>query len=773
MRVPNRRGPAVLSLLALVGSSLVLPVVTAAPAQAFGTINYLGQRAEHEHITRAALACAPGTKSHGECFEPRSMDQLAGHSGTFGAVGAPDRYEFNDAPPHCDDADYLNVKGYPQSRAQATNNLKACVDHLRQRFTEGITAADGLLDGDGELIGKQVSLVTDCKFSAQANADSRAKCNAIAGFGEALHGVQDFYSHSNWVDQGDPSQPISVTNPPGLGLSAPSPILDLTGHGSIGSVPVDLTTGWYNNDLLGLVGIPGRGDVCKPSNTRITHKCLNKDLAAIDPRTGTATDPREPRGKVLDNEQRAVTGAIIETRHQWDVFRNALIAKYGADRGKRMILAMTQDVGVVDVILAIDTTGSMSSYINTVVSDASAVVDELSGRGPSERLSDYRVGVVDYKDVDSPPEYGCPPDGYDAIVDLPFSAKRSEILPALQAVAGKVGGGCDTPEDVLSGVQLAVGFPWRDKVNKAIIVLGDAPGHDAEPHSGLTSASVIAAANAVDPASIYPILVGSDPEATAFMTHLAEGTGGRAFNSSDGGLTQALFDALTTIVDAPPSGDTTPPTVTVDFPAPPDGQDGVFNAAQSPVVGTVTATDPSGVTGIECVDSAGGLTQGSLTDGGTDTATVTVSVSGGGGHIVECSATDGAGNAGVGPDSSPLGVVAIDGTAPAVTTCAADPATLWAPDNKMRPVTATVSFGDDGAGATDYRLVSVTSNESTDAGDIAGFDIGTPDVTGELRATRLGTGTGRVYTLTYEGSDAAGNTATCTIDVTVAHDQGN
>src|SRR5438034_9693398 len=83
------RAPAWLSVLVLLLSGLVVPVITAPAAHAFGTINGLGQRAEHERITRAALACPPGVKSDGSCFEPRSIDQLAGHSGTFGGVGAP------------------------------------------------------------------------------------------------------------------------------------------------------------------------------------------------------------------------------------------------------------------------------------------------------------------------------------------------------------------------------------------------------------------------------------------------------------------------------------------------------------------------------------------------------------------------------------------------------------------------------------------------------------------------------------------------------------
>src|SRR3954463_6990530 len=106
------------------------PLVRPPAGHAFGTINGLGQRSEHERITRAALACPPGVKSDGSCFEPRSLDQVAGHTGTLGAVGAPDVNEFFTPTAHCDDADFLDVAGYPQSRAAATAQLLACVAHL-------------------------------------------------------------------------------------------------------------------------------------------------------------------------------------------------------------------------------------------------------------------------------------------------------------------------------------------------------------------------------------------------------------------------------------------------------------------------------------------------------------------------------------------------------------------------------------------------------------------------------------------------------------------
>jgi hypothetical protein len=40
-----------------------------------------------------------------------------------------------------------------------------------------------------------------------------------------------------------------------------------------------------------------------------------------------------------------------------------------------------------------------------------------------------------------------------------------------------------------------------------------------------------------------------------------------------------------------------------------------------------------------------------------------------------------------------------------------------------------------------------------------------------LRAERSGTGSGRVYTITVQCTDAAGNSTTKTVTVTVAHDQ--
>jgi hypothetical protein len=75
----------------------------------------------------------------------------------------------------------------------------------------------------------------------------------------------------------------------------------------------------------------------------VTHAALNKDTGQVDPVTGATSAPTKPRGQVLANFYKAVQGAIAETRRQWQDFRAALVAQYGAGPGGLMICALTRD----------------------------------------------------------------------------------------------------------------------------------------------------------------------------------------------------------------------------------------------------------------------------------------------------------------------------------------------------------------------------------------------------------------------------------------------
>jgi hypothetical protein len=115
---------------------------------------------------------------------------------------------------------------------------------------------------------------------------------------------------------------------------------------------------------------------------------------------------------------------------------------------------------------------------------------------------------------------------------------------------------------------------------------------------------------------------------------------------------------------------------------------------------------------------------------------------------------------------------------PPIVTCSVTPNRLWPPSHGLVTIHATVTVTDPLSGPAGFILVSVTSNEP-DKGlskedvpnDIQGWTPKTPDTSGQLRAERSDTGTGRLYTLTYQGKDVAGNTALCRTTVFVPHDQ--
>jgi len=132
-------------------------------------------------------------------------------------------------------------------------------------------------------------------------------------------------------------------------------------------------------------------------------------------------------------------------------------------------------------------------------------------------------------------------------------------------------------------------------------------------------------------------------------------------------------------------------------------------------------------------------------------------------------ATDFAGNM----ESVKTLAVKVDKTAPTVT-CSATPNLLWSPNHKLVPVNLSVNVSDSLSGPEGFNLVSLASNEpDSEGGDIQGFTTGTAATNGLLRAERLGTSTGRVYTFVYNGTDRAGNSSTCSTNVVVPHDQGH
>lgn len=199
--------------------------------------------------------------------------------------------------------------------------------------------------------------------------------------------------------------------------------------------------------------------------------------------------------------------------------------------------------GGVDLVFAIDTTGSMTPYLDGVKSAATNLVHQTLASGNA------RIAVVEYRDYYS----DCPEDGFASRVDVPFSTDTNAILSAINNLSTFDGAGCDIPESVYSGLMTAIKLPWNKGVTKAIVLMGDAPPHDPEPTTGYTLSSVVAAAQAVDPAGVYGIDI--DGGGGADFKSLATDTGGAYQDvSSPDEAVSAIGSSITAISRKPIAG---------------------------------------------------------------------------------------------------------------------------------------------------------------------------------------------------------------------------
>jgi len=307
-------------------------MLTLSQAKAFGTVSLLGQNTEHEKITRIALECK--TEESSNCFEPNTLDSLAGKKGTFGAVGAPDPgptvFRFF---AHCSGGDFLDTFDYPRTADRAQKSLTMCRNYMIFHMKQAIKKAGSLLDKDGQIRKSQLQGAFLCGYAE--GIDQRAKCQVLKHFGAALHAAQDFYAHSNWVDIADKTQPLGRFNPPGMERRGRAPWLDL--RVSNPEFPEGLISGCGGIDAVtdGEGGCTG-----KRGKKRVGHATLNKDNGRV---STSGSVGNTPRGALNNNFQFAVDAAIEDTQDKWLTLIETLITVYGQEKGAKIICAIKSD----------------------------------------------------------------------------------------------------------------------------------------------------------------------------------------------------------------------------------------------------------------------------------------------------------------------------------------------------------------------------------------------------------------------------------------------
>jgi hypothetical protein len=130
-------------------------------------------------------------------------------------------------------------------------------------------------------------------------------------------------------------------------------------------------------------------------------------------------------------------------------------------------------------------------------------------------------------------------------------------------------------------------------------------------------------------------------------------------------------------------------------------------------------------------------------------------------------ATDAAGN----EEAANTLTVRLDGSAPVINGLPSKGCSLWPPNHKLQQV-AVVSAADGLSGVASLQVTGTSSEPSNPSDPDV---VVTPDGSGgyvvKLRAERLGSGPGRVYTLTATAKDLADNVRTATATCAVPHDQ--
>src|SRR5262249_29386138 len=294
--------------------------------------------------------------------------------------------------------------------------------------------------------------------------------------GAALHTVQDFYAHSNWVELGN----TSIESALGRTTLAPPPVGTSTcptGPGILGGVGLArATTGYFpfpNPCVLGWFGTPaGR---CRHGVNFFCGEGLNKD----DP-----TRPGYASARALAVEATAdFVGQVLDAP--------GVAGNLGAT-------AALMGIGSLGVV--VDTTGSMEGVLDQVKDRVRQTVRALrdAGEEPSQYL------LVAFND----PEVGHPLVTTDA----------DEFLAALDSLVPGDGGDC--PELSMTGLVRAVAAADPDSV---LYLVTDASAKDAA-----LAANVVALAGAKK-IRVTALLFGSCSPIDPAYLRVADETGGRVF----------------------------------------------------------------------------------------------------------------------------------------------------------------------------------------------------------------------------------------------------
>jgi hypothetical protein len=388
-----------------------------------------------------------------------------------------------------------------------TASMQKALDQIIEadaKVDEDQTSSAKHFDGENAA-GAQLRLATLKQNVLDAlRSDPINATGARDNLGSALHTIQDFYSHSNWVEQGNSAAHPGVGRPGALPFAGPatptcSGFTDtgLTCANSSNIIGSLLTSGYYGGE-----------DRVKPGAFKCSHGGpLDKSSPSSDPvgyfREGINKDTLYCDISPHSSYHGTAAAAAIAGTQQFieDIKAEITPAQLKALLGAGPTLAF-----------AIDTTGSMGGIIAGVRASATSIVD--ARLGTDEEPLQYVLAP--FNDPSTGPT---------------IATNDAALFKSFIGGLGASGGG-DCPELAMTGMYngLSLADPGGD-----LFMYTDATAKDA----GLAGA-VISLAKSKD-IKIYPMLFGSCSPLTPGYLQAAAETGGQVFflfGSEAGAVTQ-------------------------------------------------------------------------------------------------------------------------------------------------------------------------------------------------------------------------------------------
>lgn len=368
---------------------------------------------------------------------------------------------------------------------------KAIIE-IRKANRETDTTASGFLASYKHFDGEEFAAASNHLINMRNDVVSKITASSANGerarqsLGTALHTLQDFYAHSNWVEIGRTGINTdlgrsAMANPPAATAFCPGNREVLSGAGL-----TNLTSGYYS----GLLG-------CGPTPTgKCTHGgpggCdgINKDEPS---RTGYAAAAGLARLASTD-------------------YLDQILDTSGVAGNAKAIKALMRINGTLGMV--IDDTGSMGGEIDQVKTQVARIVNDFAGtdKEPDEYL------LVRFGDPDVGEAY--------------TTTDTSAYLSSVNALYPHGGGDC--PEYSQTGLLKAIGASRNDS---NIYLFTDASAKDA------SLANSVSAAAQAKRIKITPLLTGScSPISPAYYQN-AEDTGGQLFVLSPSELGK-VFDLV-------------------------------------------------------------------------------------------------------------------------------------------------------------------------------------------------------------------------------------